>query len=262
MGDEAFLAYWAEHLLRPDDPQRSRWEVLERAQIHRNRGIAQDVQRFVSLRGRAVLDVGCQTGALPIALAHLGAAVTGVDVDEKLLRGARLRAEGHGASARFAVARAEALPFDDARFDVVTFVDVLEHVADPRATMREIARVLRPGGTLYLFAPNRLSPSLLWSDPHYQLAGVSALPERLGRFYVTKVRGFPAYDVGVLPVGAVVERWLAADGLRIVDSARDDAARWWAANVPGASALAPAARAWGALRGTFAPLFRLVAQRV
>lgn len=260
--DDAFLRYWAASLLDPGDPQRERWAALERAQIARNEGIAAELARFVSLRGRRVLDVGCQTGALPIAMSRRGAGVTGVDVDERLLAGARIRARGHGVSPEFRVAAAEALPFADASFDAVTFVDVIEHVADARAAVREIARVLRPGGTLYLFGPNRLSPSLLLSDPHYRLAGVSAMPRRLGELYVTRVRGFPRYDVGVLPMGGVVERWLARDGLAVVDSARDDAARWWDARAPGLPALRGAARLWGAVRVSAAPLFRLVARRV
>ena len=260
--DEEFLRYWARELLDPADPQRERWASLERAQIVRNEGIAAEVERFVALRGRRVLDVGCQTGALAIAMAGRGADVTGVDVEEKLVEGARIRARGHGVAPTFRVAVAEAMPFGDASFDAVTFVDVIEHVADARAAVREIARVLRPGGTLYLFGPNRLSPAMALSDPHYQLAGVSVLPHWLGEWYVTQARGFPRYDVGVLPVGGVVERWLAADGLRVIDSARDDAERWWDARAPGLRGLRRAARWWGAARVSVAPLFRLVARRV
>lgn len=260
--DEEFLRYWARELLDPGDPQRARWAVLERAQIARNEGIAAEVERFVALRGRRVLDVGCQTGALAIAMGRRRADVTGVDVEEKLVEGARIRARGHGVAATFQVALAERLPFADASFDAVTFVDVIEHVADARAAVREIARVLRPGGTLYLFGPNRLSPALALSDPHYQLAGVSVLPHRLGEWYVTRARGFPRYDVGVLPVGGVVERWLAADGLKVIDSARDDAERWWDERAPGLGGLRRVARWWGAARVSVAPLFRLVARRV
>lgn len=265
--DDAFMRYWERELLDPGDPQRERWAALEREQIARNEGIAAEVDRFVPLRGRRVLDVGCQAGSLPIALCKRGASVTGVDVEEKLVEGARIRAKGHGVSPELAVAVAEALPFADASFDAVTFVDVIEHVADARAAVREIARVLRPGGTLYLFGPNRLSPALFRSDPHYQLAAVSAMPRWLGELYVTKVRGFPRYEVGVLPVGGVVERWLARDGLTVVDSARDDAERWWDAHarrlpwLPGAPWLRGAARLWGAVRVSAAPLFRLVARK-
>lgn len=258
--ERPFLERWCATLLDPRDPQRARWMRLEHAQVARNAAIADEVAGFVTLPGRAVLDLGCQTGALPIALASRGARVTGVDVDEALLEAARLRARGHGAAVDFVCAAGEQLPFAADSFDAVTFVDVIEHVRDPRATVREIARVLRPGGTLYLFGPNRLSPANFWSDPHYRLTGVSVLPHACGRWYVTRVRGFPRYDVGVLPVGGLVARWLRAEGLRVTHAAADDAARWWHARTPPALGFAtPLARRWGDLRTSFAALFRLVA---
>lgn len=256
--ERPFLDHWASHLLDARDPQRARWLRLELDQIARNRTIAREVARFAPLDGARVLDVGCQLGALPVALAELGAAVTGVDVDDALLAGARLRAGCYGARADFARAEAEALPFDDNTFDVVTFVDVIEHVRDPRAAVRELARVLRPGGTLYLFGPNRLSPANLRADPHYQLFGVSVMPRWMGELYVTRVRSFPRYEVGVLPVGSRVARWLRDDGMRVVHSPADDAERWWRARVSSDAGVG-LARLWGHLRTSAASLFRLVA---
>ncbi len=255
--ERPFLDHWAATLLDPRDPQRPRWLALELDQIVRNRSIATEVSDFARLDGAEALDVGCQLGALPVALAERGARVTGVDVDDGLLDGARRRCDCYGAAATFVKAKAEALPFEDARFDVVTFVDVIEHVDDARAAVRELARVLRPGGVLYLFGPNRFSPANLRSDPHYRLAGVSALPHDLGRWYVTRVRGFPRYDVGVLPVGGRVSRWLRDDGLRLVQTPADDAERWWRGRaIPWGVA---GARLWGKARESFASLFRLVA---
>lgn len=260
--ERPFLAHWAERLLDPRDPQRARWLALELDQIVRNRTIAAEVAGFARLDGAAALDVGCQLGALPVALAERGARVTGVDVDDALLDGARRRCACYGADAAFLRAEAEALPFEDRSFDVVTFVDVIEHVRDARAAVRELARVLKPGGVLYLFGPNRLSPANLRSDPHYRLAGVSAMPHALGRWYVTRVRGFPRYDVGVLPVGARVSRWLRDDGLTLVHAPADDAERWWRARAPSwAAGGGGAARLWGKARESFASLFRLVARR-
>lgn len=259
--DAAFLSYWREHLVDPHDPQRDRWLALERDQVRRNRAIAAEVSRFARLDGARVLDVGCQAGALPVALAERGAEVTGVDVDAALLEGARLRAEGHGVRATFCVARAEALPFDDARFDAVTFVDVIEHVDDARRAVAELARVLRPGGVLYLFGPNRFAPANLRRDPHYQLAGVSAMPTWLGRWYVTRVRGFPRYEVGVLPVGSVVRGWLRDEGFTVIDSPEHEALRWCDARAPGVGAARDVARWWGRARTSVAPEFRLVATR-
>lgn len=255
-----FLRFWAERLIDPRDPQRQRWLVMELAQLDRARTIAREISGVATIEGARALDVGCQTGALPIALSALGASVEAIDVDDTLIESARIRARCHKAEASFRVARAEALPFEDASFDVVSFVDVIEHVGDARAAVRELARVLRPGGTLFLLGPNRLSPRLFWRDPHYQLAGVSVMPEALGRFYVTRMRGFPRYDVGVLPVGARVAAWLAHDGLTVTRSAQDDAERWWRARTGGAVADRVAlARAYGWLRMSLAPEFTLVA---
>ncbi len=260
--ERPFLDHWCRALLDPRDPQRARWLRLELDQIVRNRTIAREVASRRPLDGARALDVGCQLGALPVALSELGALVTGVDVDDALLDGARLRAGCYGARATFARAEAEALPFADASFDVVTFVDVIEHVRDPRRAVRELARVLRPGGLLYLFGPNRLSPANLRADPHYQLFGVSLMPRWMGELYVTRARGFPRYDVGVLPVGGLVARWLRDDGLRVVHSPADDAERWWAEHAPVALRRAvPLARLWGSARTSTASLFRLVAER-
>ncbi len=115
---------------------------------------------------RRVLDVGCGTGGTTVALAlsALGAAeVVGIDAALRTLDAARVRALGHGLDeprVRFVhVPAGTRLPFDDARFDLVTCVSVLEFVttdAGRRALLAEMLRVLRPGGHLYLATPNPL----------------------------------------------------------------------------------------------------------
>lgn len=214
--EREFLAYWAEHLLDPRDPQNERWLGLEMQQIDRGATLAAELAAHVNFTNARVLDVGCQTAGLAIAMAKRGARVTGVDVDATLIRSAEIRARCHGVeNATFAVAEGEKLPFATGHFDVVTFVDVIEHVRDADAALREVARVLTPGGTLFLQGPNRFSPHWLASDPHYRMAGISVLPPALGRFYVTKVRGRPRYDVGVFPVGSRVVSLLERLGFDI-----------------------------------------------
>lgn len=92
----------------------------------------------------SVLEVGCGTGALAARLAGLPAVerVTGVDADAELLALARERLPG----GEFVEAAAEALPFPDAGFDAALVRLVLQHVADPVAVVRELARVVRAGG--------------------------------------------------------------------------------------------------------------------
>jgi ubiquinone/menaquinone biosynthesis C-methylase UbiE len=214
--EREFVAYWEAHLADPRDPQLDRWRALERTQVARARDrYRRDIERHASLDGAAALDVGCQCGALAIALCEAGAKVTGLDVDEPLLEGARARARGYGVDATFVKGVGERLPFEDGAFDLVTLVDVVEHVEDIAKTLAECARVLRRGGSLYLPGPNRLSPKWFWSDPHYQMFAISVLPPSAGRFYVTRVRGRPRYDVGVFPIGLSVERRLRALGLDV-----------------------------------------------
>lgn len=211
-----FFEIW-KAVVTPEDPQFERWAVLESEQLEIGRKRVAEIQRHVPLQGKDVLDVGCQWGATCIPIAEAGAkSVTGLDVEEKLMEGARVRAREQGVEATFVHGFAEALPFPDASFDAVVCVNVLEHVRDHEQTIRELLRVLRPGGRLHLDGPNRLSPWWFARDPHYQLVGISVLPPALGERYVTRVRKFPSYDVGVFPIAQVIERRLKANGARIV----------------------------------------------
>ncbi|MFY9698901.1 MAG: class I SAM-dependent methyltransferase [Rhodoplanes sp.] len=104
-----------------------------------------------SLAGIRILDVGCGSGGLARLLAEEGAEVTGIDPNPQALTAARTLAP----AARFEEASAEALPFEDAAFDVVLVVNALHHVpldAMDRA-LAEAARVARPGGWLIVLEP-------------------------------------------------------------------------------------------------------------
>ncbi|MGE0578673.1 MAG: class I SAM-dependent methyltransferase [Reyranella sp.] len=103
------------------------------------------------LQGRAVLDVGCGDGTLARALAGAGAAsVAGCDTDPRMIARAAARSVQPDTAVRYAVADATRLPFADASFDVVTVVTVLAFIADAEGAVREMARVLRPGGRLVI----------------------------------------------------------------------------------------------------------------
>jgi 2-polyprenyl-6-hydroxyphenyl methylase/3-demethylubiquinone-9 3-methyltransferase len=105
---------------------------------------------FATLEGLRVLDVGCGGGLLAEPLARLGCLVTGVDPSRRSLEVAREHAGASGLDIAYVHGVAEGLPADDDVFDAVVCCDVLEHVTDLGATIREVARVLRPGG-LYLY---------------------------------------------------------------------------------------------------------------
>ncbi len=100
--------------------------------------------------GRQVLDAGCGDGALARTLARHGASVVGLDADSSMVEAARRAAADAGLEATFVAGELARLPFPDASFDVVVAVTVLCFVPDATASIRELVRVLRPGGRLVL----------------------------------------------------------------------------------------------------------------
>ncbi len=102
------------------------------------------------VQGRSVLDVGTGDGSYALEAASRGAVVTGVDVDPVMLRAAAQRASAMKLDVTFVEGRAEHLPVDGERFDVVLAVTVLCFVEDPAGSYRELARVLRPGGRVVI----------------------------------------------------------------------------------------------------------------
>ncbi|MEM9796238.1 MAG: bifunctional 2-polyprenyl-6-hydroxyphenol methylase/3-demethylubiquinol 3-O-methyltransferase UbiG [Pseudomonadota bacterium] len=110
---------------------------------------------FIDWQGKAVLDLGCAGGFLAEALDDRGASVTGIDPAEEAIAAARAHAAEGGRDIRYDVGVGEALPYADAEFDAVACVDVLEHVRDLRQVLREVARVLKPGGQFFFDTINR-----------------------------------------------------------------------------------------------------------
>jgi demethylmenaquinone methyltransferase/2-methoxy-6-polyprenyl-1,4-benzoquinol methylase len=102
------------------------------------------VSRLPRDSGR-VLDVATGTGLVAAELLRLGFRVTGVDQSPEMLARARARFDG---GVELVEASADALPFPDGAFDHLTFTYLLRYVDDPTATLRELARVVRPGGTI------------------------------------------------------------------------------------------------------------------
>jgi SAM-dependent methyltransferase len=115
------------------------------------------------LGGQCVLDVGCGTGRLAVALAEEGARVVGVDVSEAMLAVAKARAP---ASVAFEPGRAEELPFEDGAFERAVLRLVI-HLVDRRRALVELARVLAPGGRLVIatFQPEHFDR--IWLAPYF-----------------------------------------------------------------------------------------------
>ena len=120
----------------------------------RRRILRAELERLHLPTGARLLDAGCGSGRTLDDLARYGR-VSGIDLSPEAVEAARRR--GH---ADVRVARVEELPFEDATFDVVTCLDVVEHTPDDRATLAELRRVTRPGGVLIVTVP---AYQALWS---------------------------------------------------------------------------------------------------
>ena len=137
----------------------------------------------LDLNGKTALEFGCGTGAMAFALERRGAEVCGVDIDEKVIDIAQRWGASRGAKSRF-FRIDEHLPFSDASFDVIFSTSTFEHIDNPEEALRELARVLKPNGVLYLCFPNRLWPI----EPHTGLWFLSWLPMPLARQYLVRYR--------------------------------------------------------------------------
>lgn len=111
--------------------------------------------KAIDWQGKDVLDLGCAGGFMAEALAEKGANVTGIDPAADAIEAARAHADQGDLAIRYDVGVGEDLPYADGSFDAVVCVDVLEHVKDLAQVVREIARVLRPGGLLLFDTINR-----------------------------------------------------------------------------------------------------------
>src|SRR4051794_16812779 len=140
----------ARHLFAPLGPTYERWgAVLSFGQDPRWRRFL--VERTEARPQDTVLDVATGTGAVARALVRRrGCHVVGIDQSIEMLAEARRRVAAAGATGtiELVVGDARSLPFEDARFDALTVTYLLRYVDDPAAQLRELARVVRPGGTI------------------------------------------------------------------------------------------------------------------
>jgi 2-polyprenyl-6-hydroxyphenyl methylase / 3-demethylubiquinone-9 3-methyltransferase len=122
------------------------------------------IDRLASLRGKRVLDVGCGGGILAESMAARGAVVTGIDLGEKPLKVAQLHLLESGLPVDYRLVSAEALAQETpASFDVVTCMELVEHVPEPGSLVQACADLVRPGGHVFFSTINRNLKSYLFA---------------------------------------------------------------------------------------------------
>ncbi|WP_310565903.1 bifunctional 2-polyprenyl-6-hydroxyphenol methylase/3-demethylubiquinol 3-O-methyltransferase UbiG [Hydrogenophaga sp.] len=123
------------------------------------------IDGLAALAGKTVLDVGCGGGILSDSMARKGAQVTGIDLSTKALKVAQLHALEAGTSGvHYREVSAEALAAEaPASFDVVTCMEMLEHVPDPASVVRACSQLVRPGGWVFFSTINRNPKSFLFA---------------------------------------------------------------------------------------------------
>ncbi len=109
------------------------------------------------MKDQTALDIGCGTGMASLLVARRGACVHGIDISERMVERARAAAAAEGLPGLFEVSDASCLRASDASFDLVTCVSVLEWVDNDADVIRQIIRVLKPGGRCIVSVPNRSS---------------------------------------------------------------------------------------------------------
>ncbi len=118
----------------------------------------------VPLAGKQVCDVGCGGGILAESIAKKGATVTGIDLSEKALKVADLHSLESGIKVRYELISAEELAAREAEeYDVVTCMEMLEHVPDPAAIVQACAKLVKPGGHIFFSTLNRNPKSYLFA---------------------------------------------------------------------------------------------------
>ena len=163
------------------------------------------IRQHVELDGCRALDIGCGGGILAESMAAAGAAVTGIDMADGPLSVARLHQLESGAEVDYQKTTAEALAANRAgEYDVVTCLEMLEHVPDPSAVIRSCAELVRPGGHVFFSTINRNPKSFLFAI--------------VGAEYVLQLlpKGTHEYAKFIRP--SELETWARHAGLRLVES--------------------------------------------
>ena len=162
------------------------------------------IDDLADIKGKSVLDVGCGGGLLCEALVHRGAKVTGIDMGEAPLAVARLHQLESGIEVSYEQSTAEAFAEQRAEaFDVVTCLEMLEHVPDPAAVVSACAALCRPGGDLFFSTINRNPKAFLFAI--------------VGAEYVLNLLPRGTHEYAKLIKPSELARWIREAGLEMLE---------------------------------------------
>lgn len=181
------------------NPLRTGWIAERLARRHGRDPAAPD-----ALAGLSLLDVGCGAGLASEALAHRGAAVTGLDAAGAALDAARTHAAAGGLTVTYREGLPEDLP-DGETFDAVMALEVIEHVAEREAFLASLARAARPGGLVFLSTLNRTLRSFLMA--------------KLGAEYLLRMLPVGTHDWKMFVTPGELGAGLRGAGLAVADIA-------------------------------------------
>jgi 2-polyprenyl-6-hydroxyphenyl methylase/3-demethylubiquinone-9 3-methyltransferase len=185
----------------PDGPMRP----LHRMNPARIGWIDARIRARFGAGGARVLDVGCGAGLAAEAFAQRGHVVLGIDAAGDAIAAARGHAEGRGLPLVYREATAEDVLAEGARFPVVTALEVIEHVAQPRAFVLTLARLLEPGGLLFVSTLNRTPRAYVTA--------------KLGAEYLLRLLPVGTHDWRRFVTPAELGGFARAAGLRLADIA-------------------------------------------
>ena len=162
------------------------------------------IDQHAAIKGKTVVDVGCGGGILAESMARRGANVLGIDLADKPLKVAQLHAMEAGvANLDYRSVAAEALAAEQpAQFDVVTCMEMLEHVPDPSSVIRACADMVKPGGWVFFSTLNRNPKSFLFAI--------------VGAEYVLKLLPKGTHEFSRFIRPAELARWIREAGLDLV----------------------------------------------
>ncbi|MDX1824916.1 MAG: bifunctional 2-polyprenyl-6-hydroxyphenol methylase/3-demethylubiquinol 3-O-methyltransferase UbiG [Thiohalomonadales bacterium] len=162
------------------------------------------IDRRARLKDKQVLDVGCGGGILSESMAQRGAQVTGIDMGEAPLAVARLHQLESGMEVNYQRTTAEALAEEKPEsFDVVTCLEMLEHVPDPASIIQACARLVKPGGQIFFSTINRNPKSYVFAI--------------IGAEYVLRLLPKGTHDFGKFIKPSELESWSRTAGLQTLE---------------------------------------------